>query len=133
MGVGSVALSVVTLIPLSISKIMSENATSYEDEGTLHNDQASKSLDVGQEDSNSQALCLEVLDMSNHGQPLGASSQDPSIDLPPRAQKMAKLLRDKRGSRAPVMEKMGTLQLLDLPMDILKEIVKEVCILDVQI
>jgi hypothetical protein len=40
--------------------------------------------------------------------------------------KISNLLKDKEQEWAAVMEKKGPLQLLDLPMDILKEIVKEV-------
>jgi hypothetical protein len=40
--------------------------------------------------------------------------------------KISNLLKDKEQEWTAVMEKKGPLQLLDLPMDVLKEIVKEV-------
>lgn len=41
--------------------------------------------------------------------------------------KISNLLKDKEQEWAAVAERKGPLRLLDLPMDVLKEIVKEVC------
>jgi hypothetical protein len=49
--------------------------------------------------------------------------QQTSIDA---RSKISSLLKDKEQEWAAVVEKKGPLQLLDLPMDVLKEIVKEV-------
>lgn len=54
------------------------------------------------------------------GSDSGKSSPDPS-------QLMSKLLQGKEKEWAAVIEKKGPLTLLDLPVDILKEIVREVC------
>lgn len=42
--------------------------------------------------------------------------------------KISNLLKDKEKEWTTVAEKKGPLRLLDLPMDVLKEIVKEVCL-----
>lgn len=52
------------------------------------------------------------------------------LKIPPKPTgKMAQLLKDKEKEWAAAIEKKGPLQLLDLPVDVLKEIIKEVSIL----
>ena len=75
---------------------------------------------------------------SNHIEPNGYAAQSPMCPNEPEAleksertsidarTKISSLLKDKEQEWAAVVEKKGPLQLLDLPMDVLKEIVKEV-------
>ncbi len=61
--------------------------------------------------------------MGTPGSATSESGKKTSID--PRS-KLSSLLKDKEQEWTAVVEKKGPLQLLDLPMDVLKEIVKEV-------
>lgn len=75
---------------------------------------------------------------SNHLKPNGYAEQpqmcpneSEALEKPGKANvdartKISSLLKDKEREWAAVAEKKGPLQLLDLPMDVLKEIVKEV-------
>ena len=112
--------------------MMIEDTVQYGFERPSYENERSETINVCPTNGNpQQSLHTHLTNALDHGQTLEAPSQDASAVPSTSTERMAKLLKDKRGQLTTVMEKMGTLQLLDLPIDILREIIKEVCDLSI--